>query len=163
MLCFFNRKTRRCKMSFECYFLSWDPPTPVTIFFHIPQVVLFCIFPGVKCRHELTRNWKLEILPCCFTRGCAIAFKYLWRGKYAIQILKYQEKFIIYMNLVTKLIPQSTAFPFEFRGLSMDFLKVPVLRWILLPLSSPYSDDGGRRFLHNVGTFDTVSYPSSVK
>jgi len=67
------------------------------------------------------------------------------------------------MNLVTKPIPQSTAFSFEFLGLSMAFMKVPVLRWILLPLSSPYSDDGGRRFLQNVGTYDTVSYPSSLK
>jgi hypothetical protein len=65
---------------------------------------------------------------------------------------KYQKRFIIYMNLVTKLIPQSAAFPFEFLGLIMDLLKVQVLRWILLPLSLAYTDDGGRRFLQNVDT-----------
>jgi hypothetical protein len=32
----------------------------------------------------------------------------------------------------------------------MDLLKVPVLRWILLPLSSAYTDDGGRRFLQKL-------------
>ena len=35
-----------------------------------------------------------------------------------MQILMYQERFIIYMNLITKLEPQSTAFPFEFLALS---------------------------------------------
>ena len=65
--------------------------------------------------------------------------------------------------MATKLVPQTIAFPLEFLGLSMDLRKVPVLRWILLPLSSAYTDDGGRRSLQNVGTCDTVSYPRSLK